>query len=652
MTDTDSDDGTVALSVEAVGGDGDAVAKVDSSTQLPDRRIRTRGHGIKPPYNPDRLASFLELNETHAAAVRKKARYEVGFGFDLVPAEGVDADEADDVERAVAKDFWRGSDSKWLTGPQQQAEPVSPEEVKELARQDHHSIGYECLEVLTNNEGVPVGLAHVPANTVRVRKPQSQFDQPRHPEEGRFVDGEVAQHASRGYVQIRDGRRRYFGQFGDRYRGREPAVRGSEEDPTVTYRNDEDDDREPLFVDPESGDVAVGDGSQLDNGPANELIFIRNPSPIEQDYGVPDWVSAIRTISADEAAKDYNRDFFDNDTIPRFVIKVTGGELSEESKRDLRQMLDGLREESHRAVILEVEKFQNQLDDDDITIELEPIGQGISEEMDFRQFREKNEHEIAKVHEVPPILIGVTNSNYSDALVQKAEFATEVIGPEQHKFAQRLYKTIHQTALGVDDWTIEYELRGADQPAEDAKVARQKIRAVQGAIPVNRALEMIGEDPLPDGHEVDGDTLVSNVGQSEPGGGFGQEQRAVDAPPEANKIGERAWADVEADLATKDAIETAQFDSSNLAEGLYDYDEQELYLSFQRPDGANSLYAYVDVPATEWSGLTNASSHGSYHYDSIRLEFPYIEITDFHDRLPEGPAPDSGEMPDDVPSQI
>jgi len=272
--------------------------------------------------------------------------------------------------------------------------------------------------------------------------------------------------------------------------------------------------------------------------------------------------------------------------------------------------------------------------------------------MDFREFREKNEHEIAKVHEVPPILIGVTEtSNRSNSQAQIQDFARNVIAPEQHKFAQRLYATIHQTALGVSDWTLEYELRGADQPEQEAKVARQKVGAVRGAIPINRALEMIGEDPLPDDHEVDGDTLVANVGQTDQGG-FGDEERTADEPPADGKIGERDWTNVEATLATKDAIETSTFDSTNLDEGLYDYDDQELYISFEREDGPNSLYVYVDVPPTEWSALTNAGSHGGYHYDNIRLDYAYLEITNFHSRLPEGPAPDSDEVPDDVPAEI
>jgi|GEM_PF-571276 len=634
MSEHESDDQKVSVNVEGIGGGSGALSKAENSTQLAERRIQRLGKGIKPPYNPDRLASFLELNETHATAVRKKARYEVGFGFDIVPQEDVEPDEASDEERETVTQFWRGRDSRWLTGPHQSAEPTTPEEVKELARQDYHSIGWACLEILANAEGEPVGLAHVPANTVRVRKPQSGEEDERAIGHDAPKDFEA-----RGYVQIRDGRRRFFGVAGDRYRGQ-----------------GEGDSREPLFVDKKNGDVVRGSAEELDNGPANELIFIRNPSPLEQEYGIPDWVSAIRTISADEAAKDYNREFFDNDTIPRLVIKVTGGELTEESKKDLKQMLHGLREESHRTVVLEVEKFQQQLDED-VEIELEPLGQGISEEMDFREFREKNEHEIAKVHEVPPLLIGVTEtSNRSNSQEQVRDFATNVIAPEQHKFAERLYQIIHQQAFGVSDWTIEYELRGADQPKEEAAIARQKIQAVRGAIPVNRALEMIGEDPLPDDHEVDGDTLVSQVGQDptggQPNGGRPGGDAAVDAhcPPPENKIGERDWADVEADLAQKDPLEQTQFSSSNLDEGLYDFGEQELYLSFKREDGTNSLYAYVDVPATEWSGLVNASSHGSYHYDSIRLEYPYIEITNFHDRLPEGPSPDPEDVPDDIPT--
>jgi len=650
MTDA-IEDNKIAVGVEGIGGT-QSLSKAETSTQLSDRRLRTLNTGVKAPYNPYRLASFLEKNETLATGIRKKSRYEVGYGFSLTPWADLDREEADDVEHDVLRWFWRGPDSTWQTKARQSAEPATPEEVKELARQDYHLIGWCCLEILIDLEGRPVGLAHVPARTVRVRKPQSRFDQPRHPEEGTFAGN--ADLASRGYVQIRNGRRRYFGEAGDRYRGTDVDLSsGAESEPPTVRYTDDGTDADPIFVDRETGDVVAGSSETLETTPANELIFVTNPSPLTDHYGVPDWISATRTIGADEAAKDYNADFFDNDTIPRFAIKVTGGELTEESKRDLRQMLNGLREESHRTVILEVDKFQTQIDGD-VEIELAPLGQGISEEMSFEAFRDKNEAEIAKVLEIPPIKIGDTGtSNRSNSEQQDRDFALEVIQPEQHKFAQRLYATIHQTAFGVTDWTLEYELRGADQPKEDAEVARRKINAVNGAIPVNRALEMIGEDPLPDDHETDGDTLVANIG----GGGGGQPARDPGGeppveealPPEDNKIGERDWADVEAELAEKDPIETTTFDSENLDEALYDFGEQQLFMSFKRSGGQSSLYVYVDVPATEWAGLTSAADPAAYHHDNIRLTFAYEEITNFHSRLPEGPSPDPEDVPDGVP---
>ena len=69
MTDT-TDDEKLSVNVEGISG-GNALSKAETSTQLAERRIRRLGKGVKPPYNPDRLAAFLELNETHATAVRK-----------------------------------------------------------------------------------------------------------------------------------------------------------------------------------------------------------------------------------------------------------------------------------------------------------------------------------------------------------------------------------------------------------------------------------------------------------------------------------------------------------------------------------------------------------------------------------------------------
>jgi PBSX family phage portal protein len=614
----DTDDTThVSLSVDVPGNSG-AMEKAEETTQLDERRIATDiGRGIVPPYNPDTLAAFQELNETHQACIRTKARYEVAYGFDIVSHPQAEDPDPDGEAYQAVEDFWRGSGSRWQVGPEGTA-AATPEEVLELARQDYWGIGWSALEILVEGDGTPIGLAHVPANTVRVRKTETE-------------DGQIT--SGHGYVQIRQGRRLYFGEAGDRYGD------------------------DPMFVDKENGEVADS-ADELENAPANELIYIPNPSPLSLYYGIPDWVAAMQTMAADQAAKEWNHDVFDHLGIPHYAIKVTGGTLTEDSKDDLRELQQNLKGEPYRTAILEVDEFEQQTaleaeDGSEVDIEFEPLGATTHNDMEFEAFRERNEHEIAKVHNVPPILINVTDtSNRSNSKEQTREFAKNVIEPEQAKFEARLYHILHQTALDVDDWTINFELRGADQPGEEARIARERVGAVQGAATVDEAREAAGWGPMPEDHPVDGDTLVANLGDPETAPDEGDE-RSVEAqlPPAENKIGEREWGEVKEDLENRAPIEQTQFNSSNLDEGLYDLEEQELFMSFLRDDGESqsSLYAYVDVPQSEWAALNGAMSAGSYHYANIRLEYPYIEITNYHDRLPEGPEPDPEDIPDDIP---
>jgi PBSX family phage portal protein len=599
------DEATVGVDVTKLGG----LEKAEDTTQLNERRIATDiGRGIQPPYNPDRLAAYYELNETHAAAIRKKARYEVGHGFDLVAHREVDSEDASDDQRETLRGFWHGTESTWQVGPNGTA-AATPTEVLEQARIDYHAVGWCAIEILTAADGTPTGLAHVPARTVRVRKQETDGQE--------IVRGH-------GYVQVREGRTRFYGEAGDRYG----------EDPT--------------FVDRETGDIA-DDARDLPNDPANELIWIQNPTPLALYYGVPDWVAATRTIAADEAAKDYNHDFFDHNAIPHYAVKVTGGTLSEESKQDLREMLDSLRGSPHRTVILEVDEFGSGLDDD-VEIDLVPLSAARGEDMDFEGFRNRNEHEIAKIHEVPPVLLNRTEtSNRSNSEAQRQEFATDVIQPEQSKFAARIYQVLHQTAFDAPDWTIEFELRGANRPQREAEISRTRIAAARGGLTVNEARAELGFDPLTDENgdpRPEGEELLADLGGDPIQQAADGDDRPEYLPPESNRVGTRE--EVPLELADKEGVESMAFDSSNLEQGLYDSEADELYIRFTRAEGADSLYVYLGVPADEWDGLANASSHGSYHYANIRLDYPYEEITNNHDRLPTGPRPDSDEIPEGI----
>lgn len=88
------------------------------------------------------------------------------------------------------------------------------------------------------------------------------------------------------------------------------------------------------------------------------------------------------------------------------------------------------------------------------------------------------------------------------------------------------------------------------------------------------------------------------------------------------------------EFSTRDPIESLEdgeeFDSSNVHSLLYDYGDQELYARFYR-DGADAIYQYPGFPATEWQGLSEASSKGRYINENIRgaYRFDRLRIADF-----------------------
>lgn len=494
MSDSENDR-SIKLSSEAIGIE---LEKAAETTQLDERSVGvTVGGGLVPPYPPEYLANFQELNGTHAIAVGKKAQWEVGFGFDIVEHRSVGDDrDGEESQRESVRDFWFGSESRWKVGPEGTTD-ATPAEVFVLGRRDYHGIGWGAIEILTQSDGMPSGLAHIPATTVRVRKAETST-------------GDVI--AGHGYVQKRDNEVRYFGEAGDRWRGQA-----------------EGDTREPIFVDQETGEIA-NDARDLENEPANELIFIPNPSPLSLHYGIPDWVAEIQTMSADQSAKRFNRDFFEWDALGQYAVIVEGGRLSEDSRDAVRGMIQDLREkEGRRVAVLEAEELAEAgIDiDSEASIRIEKLTEMGSEDMSFERFRTMNEHDIGKVHEVPPILLNRTESaNRANSREQIRAFAEEVVSPEQERFASRLYNILHMQGLQAPDWTIEFHLRGADNAMRDAEVAATRIQGSQGVMKVNEARSELGLDTI-DGPV--GEQLLAELGgggaPAGPGGGF---QQAID----------------------------------------------------------------------------------------------------------------------------
>lgn len=464
-----------ALNDDGFGGDrtNTSTEKAEDSQQVDVDDPHGEPNYYDPPYNPSNLALLQERSETHAACVGAKSQAVAGHGFDLIPAEDADSDSPPGED--TVREFWFGSDSTWQLGPDRL--PATPAEVLETAWDDYEGIGWLAVEVLVNDmTGAPTGMAHVPAHSIRKRKDRAGYVQ---------IDPDT---------NIIEG---YYGAAGDRY----------------------GDDQ--TFVDADDGTVA--DSMPGVDTPANELLVIRNYSALAPHYGIPDIIPAMETLTGDVAARTYNRRFFENDAVPRFAVIVEGGELTDQAWTELEEKFAELKDndESHRGVILEaVSGIASSFEDaHDVSLRIEPLTVGVEEDASFIEYRRENEHDILKAHTVPPVVANRTEKiNRANADAQRRHFASETIQPKQEKLAARLRSLVHQTMLDVDDWAIEFRLRGAENEKRQAEIAKLEIEGTAGVLTVDEAREKVGLDPL-EGPE--GNMLIAELAQTSGAGGAG-----------------------------------------------------------------------------------------------------------------------------------
>jgi len=177
------------------------------------------------------------------------------------------------------------------------------------------------------------------------------------------------------------------------------------------------------------------------------------------------------------------------------------------------------------------------VEDQNVKIRVEPAAHYGDEDMSFANYREMNEKEIAKVHHVPLQILGhhdATNANTEEAI---REFTEETIAPEQERYAERLYRVIHQQILDVHDWTVDFVTKGARNERERAEIGKMTADSVKEVLTVNQALELFGLEPRDD--EI-GERLVSEVStQQTPGAALDEAVTQVEQSAREEKADER-----------------------------------------------------------------------------------------------------------------
>jgi PBSX family phage portal protein len=364
-----------------------AIGQSDSgdanSKRINPGQVYRNGYGIfdliTPPYNLYELSAFYDTSFANHAAVDTKVSNSVGLGykFDMT---------ADTMMRLEAM-----TDDKKRSNSKRKIERLKMQLGSWLEScNDDESITKVLEKVVTDMQATGNGYLEV----------------------GRTVAGQIGyighipattmrvRRLRDGYIQIIAGTITYFRNFG------------------ATNSN-------PVTTDPRP----------------NEIIHLKEYSPLNTFYGVPDIVAAMTSLRGDQMAQQYNIDYFENKAVPRYIITVKGAKLTPEAEDKLfRFFQTGLKGQSHRTLYIPLPGDQ---EGQKIEFEMHPVENGV-QEASFNQYRQRNRDDILMAHQVPLSKLGGIDAGLAAAMTQDRTFRDQVAKPLQEYVAKAVNKIVRE----------------------------------------------------------------------------------------------------------------------------------------------------------------------------------------------------------------
>jgi PBSX family phage portal protein len=173
----------------------------------------------------------------------------------------------------------------------------------------------------------------------------------------------------------------------------------------------------------------------------NEIIHIKEYSPLNTFYGVPDIIAAMPSLIGDSLAAQYNIDYFQNKAVPRYIITLKGAKLSADAEDKMFRFLQtGLKSQSHRTLYI---PLPGDTDQGKVEFKMEPIENGV-QEGSFREYRKQNRDDILIAHQVPISKLGGSESGIAAALSQDRTFKEQVSRPAQSHLAKAINKIVKE----------------------------------------------------------------------------------------------------------------------------------------------------------------------------------------------------------------
>lgn len=435
-------------------------------------------HVINPPYSPSMIVRLPDICGALKNCIKIKSKGVHGHGWELVPAPGVDEDQlatpaAEQQRRTAEMLFWYPNSNT----------DESFADIRKQMQEDRDTIGYGAIEVVRNGAGEIAELYHVPAHVLRLLQRDeefTEFEEAVLTPDGQFDTVQRVKRFRR-FIQIVNGKRTYFKEFGD-----------------------------PRLI---SGRTGREVGSTIEE--AHELLYFRHYVGYSP-YGVPLWLPEYMRVMGNFKSQKINLMYFDNKMIPPMVVTVAGGALTGETYDRLQRVFETEIRGSdnfHKVLFIEAKPIAGGDEGDDLSnvkIDVKPLTEWIKDDGMFSNYQKENSEALREAFQLPAILFG-RSDEYNRATSFEATRSAEENSfvPDREDFDYTINRTI-LTDLQIG--MFRYRSKGA-QTSDDAE-SLKALATVKDNVPIGMiwelAAKVTGQD-MPEIPEELKDMTVSQL---------------------------------------------------------------------------------------------------------------------------------------------
>lgn len=365
---------------------------------------------LPPPYSPARLFQLIEQSNSLRPCIDAYVTNVIKPGWEVSPIRR--EAKVNEGEKAELLSFVDNANSE-----------ESLCAVMDKVIRDRESVGYGFLEVIRDVSGALSLLRHAPAVATRLA-PRNEEDilVEYRIQRGRRVSVVKEFRKFRRFAQKVQGRTVWFKEFGD---------------PRALNRVTGKFDGEPGYV---AGQEAT------------EILHFKLPS--NESYGVPRWINHLPSVIGSREAEEVNMRYFEDNTVPPMMLTVAGGKLTNQSFKELNNMLaaGAGKTRQNRIMLLEAVGVSDTVDGaaTPVTLKVEKLTDARQSDSLFKNYDDANMAKVRSSWRLGSVLVGMGgDANYANSQVAVALAESQVFGPDRGELDEILNKMLVHGQRGM-----------------------------------------------------------------------------------------------------------------------------------------------------------------------------------------------------------